>query len=201
MPSIVEYEVVLARMQQHQLRCQYYNSGAFNFEPGVASQFTGWIGPEDSTIRPAALERVQRIAPPYEATLARLAMRAWVELLPGPLWVMPKSQWAFELDFGSKAWMPGPLRAVGIDPALLAGRTNSPAIEFTVDELPLVTPLVEALLMNLLGSDFALGFPGYPVACTLHHHKQVWWITSDATLIEKLRALPGALSPVLGGEG
>lgn len=189
MPSIVEYETVLARMQEQRMRCQYYNSGAFGFDPAAAIHFTGWIGPEDSTIRPAALERCRRVSAPYEQTLVELAARAWEKLLPGPVWVMPKSQWAYELDFGSRSWLPDALRAAGFDPAALEGRTNSPAIEFLPDETPLFTSLALALLKNLFGSDFALAFPGRPVACTLHHHKQIWWVSSDPEFIRQLDSL------------
>ena len=104
---------------------------------------------------------------------------------------MPKSNWAYELDFGSKAWLPDALRAAGVDPAPLEGRTNSPALEFSIDEADRVTPLIQTLLLNLKGSDFALGFPGRPVACTIHHHKQIWWISNDADLIGRLESMAG----------
>ncbi len=188
-PSIVDYETVLTRMQQQNMRCQYYNSGAFGFDPGTPMHFTGWIGPEDSTIRPAALAHARRIGAPWEPTLARMATAAWLEFLPGPVWLMPKSQWAYELDFGSRAWLPDALRAAGVDPTALEGRTNSPAIEFNSNEAGRFTPLVKILLQKLMGSDFALAFPGRPVTCTLHHHKQIWWISSDAELIRQLDAM------------
>ena len=37
--------------------------------------------------------------------------------------------------------------------------------------------------------DFALAFPGRPIVCTLHHHKQIWWTSSDRQLLSSLREL------------
>ncbi|HWE02021.1 MAG TPA: hypothetical protein VG326_06385 [Tepidisphaeraceae bacterium] len=189
MPSVIDYQVVLTRMQALGLEPQYYNSGAFGFEVGVTTHFIGWIGPPDATIRPAALERTRPIPAPYEPNLTRLAMQAWRRFFPGPIWIMPKSQWAYELDFGSKAWLPAALQKAGLDPASLQGRTDSPAIEFTTEEADRVAVLVRSLLENLLGSDFALAFPGDAIACTLHHHKQIWWLGRDEELIAKLDAI------------
>lgn len=103
--------------------------------------------------------------------------------------MMPKSHWAYELDFGSREWMPELLRQIGIDPVSLQHRTNASAIEFRPDEMQSLPVMVEGLLRNLLGSDFALGFPGHAVICTLHHHKQIWWTSTDPALIESLRQL------------
>ena len=189
MPSIIEYDQVLRQMQALKMQCLYYNSGAFGFERDVPTQFRGWIGAEDSTIRPEARKQARIIAPPIERTLARMAARAWQEFLPGPLWLMPKSQWAYELDFGSRAWLPDALRKAGVEPSSLAGRTDSPAIEFNPDEADRFTLLAETLLEMLLGSDFALTFPGHPVVCTLHHHKQIWWISSDPEFMRQIDSL------------
>jgi hypothetical protein len=35
----------------------------------------------------------------------------------------------------------------------------------------------------LLGSDFTLAFVGKPVLCTVHHHKQLWWQTTDGGML------------------
>jgi hypothetical protein len=186
--SIVEYETVVDRMQKLGMRCQYYNSGAFGFD-AAATHFTGWIGPPDSTIRPAALERATSVAEPHAQTLARLATRAWQELFPGPTWIMPKSHWAYELDFGSKAWLPAALQKAGVDPTVLESRTNAPAIEFPPNEPTQFEALVQSILENLLGSDFSLAFPDHPIIATLHHHKQVWWVSGEPALIESVGAL------------
>jgi hypothetical protein len=170
------------------MRCQYFNSGAFGFD-AAPQHFTGWLGPADSTIRPAALAHAIHVEEPHVPTLTALATRAWQALFPGAAWIMPKSHWAYELDFGSKAWLPVALREAGIDPTALEGRTNAPAIEFSSEEVRQFSPLVESLLQNLLGSDFSLAFPNHPVIATLHHHKQIWWMSSDAKLIDTLRSL------------
>jgi hypothetical protein len=43
--------------------------------------------------------------------------------------------------------------------------------------------------MNLAGSDFALAFPGRPVICTVHHHKQLWWTTTDPEIHKTLETV------------
>src|SRR5947209_3325205 len=137
MPRIVPYETVLPQMQAQGLRCVYHNSGAFGFAdpPGAGNvRGVGWIGPEDPTIRPAARALARQVPPPYERNLTELAARAWREFLPGPAWLMPKSHWAYELDFGSSQWMPDALRKADVDPAVLAPLNNAAAIEFTPDE-------------------------------------------------------------------
>lgn len=186
MAAIIDYDTVLAAMLRLGLHCQYYNSGAFNFTQGMAAEFVGWIGPPDASIRPAALAQTHPVAPPYESNLSGLACHAWRRRMPGPMWLMPKSQWAYELDFGSKDWLPDALSDAGVDAASLHGQTRSPAVEFSLDEAPRAQRLIERLLSHLRGSDFALAFPTHPVACTLHHHKQIWWISTDAALIRQL---------------
>lgn len=193
MPQIVDYDRVTAQAQRQGLRSLYYNSGAFGFPPagGGALHAVGWISGPDPSIRPAALALTRTVAAPAVPTLVSLAARAWRQVLPGPVWVMPKSHWAYELDFGSAAWMPGALSAVGIDPAALADRTDGSAIEFadTDHEAAAWTPFVEQLLTNLAGGDFALMFPGRPALCTVHHHKQLWWTTTDAEVFARLDSL------------
>jgi hypothetical protein len=111
---------------------------------------------------------------------------AWTEHLPGAMWIMPGSHWAYELDFGSEEWMPEALRAAGIDPAILQPRTYAAAIEFEQRESSPATTLVAQLLERLAGSDFNAAFPGYPAVCTIHHHTQLWWRTNDAALRDRL---------------
>jgi hypothetical protein len=189
MPSVVEYPIVLADQTAAGLRSLYYNSGAFGFAPAVATTSVGWIGPPDETIRPAARPLVRQVGEPYPCKLAELLARAWVELLPGPTWVMPKSHWGYELDFGSKEWLPDALRAAGVDPSILAGRNNAAAVQFEPGEAKPFAALVEALLTRLKGSDFAAAWPGRRVACTIHSHQQLWWTTDDAAVAEGLDRL------------
>ena len=66
MPSIVEYDRVLKAMAEQGLICQYYNSGAFGFGKGVPIYYTGWLGPEDPSIRPEA-RRMPAYCPPVPA--------------------------------------------------------------------------------------------------------------------------------------
>ena len=189
MPSIVDYPGVLERMCGQGLRSLYFNSGAFGFPDGVATTSVGWIGPEDPTLRAAARELTTTVLPPFERTLARHVSNAWRQFLPGKVWLMPKSHWAYELDFGSRGWMPRALGRAGIDAAALQPRTNAAAIEFDYGESNRFDELVQILLEKLSGSDFALAFPGHPVVCTLHHHKQVWWTSTDFSLIDRLRTI------------
>lgn len=188
MPRIIAYPDVLERMRQLGMVCQYFNSGAFGFEKSIPIYVAGWIGAEDPTIRPAAREHAQIVAPPLAAMLTSLAMRAWHEIFPGEIWLMPKSQWAYELDFGSRTWLPDALKLAGVDPTPLEGHTDSPAIEFSMEELDRVAPLVQTLIENLMGSDFALAFPTFPVACTLHNHRQIWWLSNDKSPIDALKS-------------
>jgi hypothetical protein len=176
-------------------RCVYPNSGAFGFGPDVSSQVVGWVGPPDPTIREEARALTRSVPAPYEENLAALATRVWRTHLHGPLWVMPKSHWAYELDFGSHAWMPAALRVAGVDAQILAPRADGSAIEFAPDDQTSFTALIESLLTKLLGSDFLLAWPDQPTLCTVHHHKQLWWTTSDASLYEVLKELSTNESP------
>jgi hypothetical protein len=189
-PRIVEYPEVVAEAERLGLRSLYPNSGAFGIPPARNPQHVGWIGGEDPSLRPAARELAILVPPPVEATLAKLAAKAWHELLPGEVWLMPKAHWAYELDFGSAAWMPDLLRRGGISPDELVHRHDGTAIGFAADESAAFATIAEGLLAHLLGSDFQLMFPGRDLVCTLHHHKQLWWSAMDAELVEKLRALP-----------
>ncbi len=189
MPTVVDYPIVLAEMQRMGLRSLYYNSGAFGFADGTATTSFGWVGPADETIRPAAVPLVRAVPPPYAAELTWRLIRAWEELLPGDVWVMPKSHWAYELDFGSRDWLPGVLTTVGVDPAGLSGRNNAAAVCFGPDEMEPFKHLVGNLLMHLKGSDFAAAWPGRRSICTIHSHQQLWWTTDDAAVAAGLDRL------------
>ena len=189
MPAIVDYSRVLDQMTSQGLKSLYYNSGAFGFADDVEVMHVGWIGPDDSTLRDAARAIAVAVSPPYESRLAALGIQAWQNFYPGNAWLVPKSHWAYELDFGSRDWMPAALREAGIASESLQPRTNAAAIEFQPQESPALAALLKTLLQHLAGSDFAIIFPGYPVVSTVHHHKQVWWTSSDAPTIAALRAL------------
>jgi len=187
MPQIIEYPDVVKQMSQQGLISLYPNSGAFGFPKGVAAHAVGWVGGDDPTIRPEARALTATIAPPIESTLARLADHAWQSLLPGPVWVMPKAHWAYELDFGSSAWMPGLLGSIGVAADQLSPRHDGTAVGFEPHESAGFRAIVEGLLTHLLGSDFQLAFPGHDACCTVHHHKQLWWTSPDERLIGRLR--------------
>jgi len=176
-------------MRERGLESQYFNSGAFGFGSGVPTYVAGWIGPQDPTIRAGARQFTRNVPMPYAATLADLAALAWQKVLPGPAWIMPKSHWAYELDYGSKAWLPDALRNTGVNPAALEARNNAPAIEFLPDETPRFTAFVRSLLENLVGSDFSLAFPDHPVICTIHHHKQLWWVGDNQAIVQGIEGL------------
>lgn len=189
MPQIVDYPIVLERMTALGLKSLYYNSGAFGPTDHAATKVVGWIGGEDPTIRPEARALAKIVAPPVEQNLTNLVESAWKTILPGPIWFMPKSHWAFELDFGNHAWLSPALEAANVDWKALAPRTNASAVEFDASESNAAMVLLQAILTHLAGSDFALAWPSWPVTCTIHHHKQVWWMTSEASLHERLGAI------------
>jgi hypothetical protein len=185
----VDYNLVLATMRDAGFASLYHNSGAFGLADASSARHVGWIGPPDASIRPAALALTRHVPPPFELNLAELAAAVWQEHLPGPAWVMPKSHWAYELDHGSREWMPDLLRSIGIDPAPLTPRNDAVAIEFAPAERGPFVQLVRALLANLLGSDFALAFPGRRAICTVHHHKQLWWTSDEQPVLATLDRL------------
>jgi hypothetical protein len=181
-PAIIEFERVLQRMEAEGFRSLYHNSGAFGFPRGADVRYVGWVGPDDPSIRAEMRQSIRPVAPPYEANLARAAAEVWTTHLSGVVWVMPMSHWSYELDFGSRDWMPAALNAVGVDGEELSSRANGAALEFQSNERAAFEPLVAQLLTHLRTSDFMLAFPGRPVLCTVHHHKQLWWQTTDAAL-------------------
>jgi hypothetical protein len=188
-PWIIDYPIVLEQMRALKLRSLYYNSGAFGFASDVPTQTIGWVGPPDETIRPEAQSLTRQVAEPYESNLTSLLARAWREILPGRIWVMPASHWAYELDFGSREWMPPLLEHIGIDPGLLQARTTAAAIEFAEDESAVLEHFVSRLLEMLQGSDFAIAFPHHRVTCMLHHHKQLWWTMAEPETAQALAGL------------
>jgi hypothetical protein len=196
MPWIIDYTLVTDHLTRLGLKCNYYNSGAFGFADPAGAKHVAWIGPEDTTIRPAARPFVRQIAPPYEPTLATLATGAWQSHFPGRVWAMPMSHWAYELDYGSRDWMPALIEHVGVDPGLLQNRNNAAAIEFGPHEARQFTHFAQRLLEMLLSSDFMLAFlgPPTPVLCTLHHHKQLWWTSKDDAVLAALDGM--ATAPV-----
>jgi hypothetical protein len=192
MPRIIDYFQVVEQMDADGRVSLYPNSGAFGFAPGVETRAVGWVGTDDPSLRPEARALTRPVKPPHEQTLAALAARAWRELLPGEVWVLPKSHWAYELQFGSHEWMPKLLREAGVDPQALESRHDGTALAFDTGEEPAFERLVAGLLARLLGSDFMLTWPRRPALCTVHHHKQLWWTTTETKVYE-------GLEPIVGG--
>jgi hypothetical protein len=185
---IIDYSVVLETLTGQGMRCNYPNGGAFGFAPKTAS-IRGWIGPADSTILAELRPMVRTIPPPFEANLANSAVTAWQKYLSGPLWVMPATHWAFELQHGSGPWLAEALGSIGVDAAPLAKLTNAAAIEFSADQTPALRQFLQRLLEGLTASDFVMAWSGRQTLCTVHHHKQLWWSSASTTVVEGLDAI------------
>lgn len=193
MPSIIDYPQVRDRLLAAGLVSNYYNGGAFGFPKTITPAISGWIGPDDPSIRPEMKPRTHQVPPPYEQNLATDLTRAWTHAdLGAEAWIMPLAHWAFELDFGHAAWLPRLLTSISIDPHQLHGRTDAAAIAFNRAESAAFIPFIERLLAGLTASDFIAVFPDSLVLCTLHHHRQLWWQTKDQPLLDRINA---ALSP------
>ncbi len=191
MSWIVDYPLVLDQMKSQHLRCLYPNSGAFGFDPAHTSETRtiAWIGPPDDTIRPESAANLRLIPPPFERNLAQFASQAWQMHFPGRAWIMPMSHWAYELEFGSRDWLPAVLENAGVDPGLLKTRNTGAAIEFAMDDAASFKHVLQCLLEMLLGSDFMIAFPDRPILCTIHHHQQLWWTTPDPALADALSSI------------
>ncbi len=181
--ELVDYSEVFETLTAAGLQCLYHNSGAFGFRDETATQSVGWILREDSTIKPAA-RALATVIEGNEAMLAERAVQVWKKIAPqSPAWVLPKSHWAYELTFGSYAWLPAALAAVGLDANELSARNDGSAIEFASADSDACRAFVETLLRNLAGSDFMLVLGGGKLLCTIHHHKQLWWTASDIVML------------------
>jgi hypothetical protein len=190
MPKVVDYPTVLELLTQQGLKSLYYNSGAFGFPPSVTVASRGWIAKPDAAIRQAALPLVRMVD---EQHLADRFVQLWKAYLPGTVWIMPKSHWAYELEFGSRSWIAEVLESMGIDCQSLAGLNVAPAIEFTEEEEHVLQPFVKALLAHLDGSDFQAVFPGRKTICTIHNRGQLWWTSADPVVV-------GGMDAVLKGD-
>lgn len=172
-------------------RCAYYNSGAFAFDCQQAQrvQIVGWIGPTDPSIRADLPATLVQVAPVYKQNLTRMLKQIWLEAIPAPAWVVPKAHWSFELNHGNPDWLADAITRVGLDPQALLTRTDAAAIAFEPAEVDSLGILVESLLEHLSGSDFAVLFPDQPHLLTIHHHKQLWWQTTDQAFAWQLSGI------------
>jgi hypothetical protein len=188
MPNIVPYSLVTEKMSAAGYRSLYHNSGAFGFGPGVQTLSRGWIGPEDGSIREEARAIVHQAVEPFDETIAAALIKVWQSALVGPMWLMPRSHWSFELQFGHRDWLPEALREIGIDPHRLSPLNNAPAIAFELAETEDAEFFIRQMLNRLISSDFQLAFPDQPILCTLHTRCQLWWTTTRPELISILDA-------------
>jgi hypothetical protein len=179
MPKIVDYPTVVEMLTQQGFRSLYFNSGAFGFAAEAQTISRGWIGKPDASIRESARALIRQVDEPFAEQLSSRLVQVWQRYLPGAVWAMPKSHWAFELEFGSRDWMPGALQRLGVDDRLLAPLNNAPAIAFEMEEAEMLREFVRELLTNLAQSDFQLVFPGRMTICTIHSRGQLWWTTAD----------------------
>jgi hypothetical protein len=193
--QIIDYDVVAKTLTSAGLVCQYPNSGAFGFDEFQPVMMRGWIGPADASIRPGMRSVIGSVSPPYEENLAALFVRAWRESLSkklaaskAPIWIMPGSHWAFELD-ANRAWLMNLLADIDIDAGKLQGRADGSAIEFPDTEALSAGRFVSGLLQNLTASDFFIAFGRNPLVCTVHHHKQLWWSTTERPVLDSLDRL------------
>lgn len=185
MANLIDYSHVLQALTAAGLQCLYHNSGAFGFGDDASTQSVGWILREDPTIKPAA-RAMATLVEGTESTLAERAVQVWQKTFPkSPAWVLPKSHWAYELTFGSYAWLPAALAGVGLDANELAGRNDGSGIEFSPADALACQVFIEKLLRHLAGSDFMLVLGGGKLLCTIHHHKQLWWTAEDVMLLPK----------------
>jgi hypothetical protein len=188
LPKIIDYPIAHEKLIAQGLRCHYHNSGAFGFASDVETFVRGWIGLPDETIKPEMQKHVRQVDEPFEKNITR-GLLEFSTGLTGPAWLMPKSHWAYELQFGNQKWMPALLSQIGIDAQQLQDRNTADVIEFSSHERESLEIFAHGLLGNLHGSDFLIAFPGHNILCTIHHHKQLWWITTDAEFIDKLDQL------------
>jgi hypothetical protein len=178
-PTVIDYTTVLETLERSGLRCVYPNSGAFGLPPGGETHVIGWCAKDDPTIRAQVRSAIRVVPPPASQSLATMLRRAWQQNPPGPIWLMPASHWAFELQFGAADWLPSLLADHAIDPELLRPRSDGSAIQFQPEEADSFSAMVRSILERLVASDFTVAFPGRPVTAMLHHHQQIWWQTSD----------------------
>lgn len=185
MPGIIDYPTVLATMTAAKFRCNYPFSGSFSIPSG---KIRGWIGPTDPTIRAEMQALTRPVAEPYITNLTEAAIRAWHIALPGIAWIMPASHWHFELHDGSRDWLPRTLADIGVDAKQLENRADGSAIQFAAGEIAEFTSFLTMLLANLKVSDFSIAFPGHSALCMVHHHKQLWWMSGDESLLRQIDA-------------
>ena len=193
LPVIVDYPAV-SKSEWHRWDCAACTTTAGRLGFRMALRPRSSDG-SDRTILPYAPRRWLthvRFAAPYEQTLADLTVRAWEALLPGPAWVMPKSNWAIRVGLWQQGLDAAGAAQLGIDPSVLLHHTNAPAIEFATTEREHFREFHSNASAKPDGQRLRLAWPTHRVTCTLHHHKQLWWVTDQAAILDGLDRVFGS---------
>ena len=113
------------------------------------------------------------------------ALATWLALPPETVErVMGETGPVEQLTAGTYA-----LCAIAIEASELQKLPKAAAIQFASEESIPLEQLLNALLLNLQGSDFLAAFPDHRTICTIHHHKQIWWQTASGEIAAALRAI------------
>jgi hypothetical protein len=186
MPRIIDYPTVAKILTEEGYRCNYPSSGSFSLRDRTPI-IRGWLFGPDETIVPELLADSRVLENPTEGKLAEMAIKAWQEILPGNIWLTPASHWSFELSFGHPEQLKPLLLELNLDADYLATQTNGAAIEFEPVESDMLGHAIKRLLEFCVASDFMLIFPRRLTTCMIHHHKQLWWVTSDPKIAAGLK--------------
>jgi hypothetical protein len=180
MPRLIPHDSVLPIAAQDRLRCVYHHGGAFEFVDGP-TLFRGWLTRDDPTVRPE-LRAVCRLVVESELIHRLLGL---LVAIGNRAMILPTSHWAHELD--AHPWLGDALAQTGTDASVLRGLNEAAAVGFDLPgERASLDGLLRALLAGLDQSDFTLLVPGVRLMVTLHHHRQVWWRTTNPELAARI---------------
>lgn len=182
MPARFSYQSLLTTLGEQGVRCVYHHGGAFEF---IASEvhFRGWLTAPDPTIRPGLREiaRELPIDSVVDATVRLLAEAG------ERVYLLPTSHWAHELE--AHPWIEEVLAMQSFDATTLRGLNRAEPIVYLLPaECDALRSLIGSLLERLSESDFSLVVPGAALLGTVHHHRQVWWRTTDASWVRRIVA-------------
>ena len=189
MPYLLDFKFALKQLTGAGFVSLYHNSGAFGFPPTATVHTIGWTGDADESIRPEMQAQIRKVSEPYAPTMARMAQHAWTAHLGGECWLTPKSHWHYEMHYGNRALLDEVLPTVDVNPASVLDRNDGSPVVFTPAEGDAMFQTVLAVLQGLRSSDFQLTFPTRAMVCTIHHHEQLWWQTTDAAIAHVIATL------------
>ena len=199
MPYLLDYKLAHRQLTAAGFVSLYHNSGAFGFPPSATVHTIGWTGTSDDTIRPEMTPMIRRVSEPYGPTMARLAQHAWSTHLKGDCWLTPKSHWHYEMHYGNRSLLEEILPLIDVNPASLADRNDGTPVVFVPTggaEADAMFEMLLRLLQGLISSDFQLTFPARATLCTIHHHEQLWWQTTDAGVVAAI----DSINPIVGNQ-